>query len=102
MPSRERVAAEAREGFVNLDGANLAYRLSGHASALPPVVFENGWSASYQQWTLLEPLLAPHTQLLFYDRAGIGGSAQGRGPVASCISADLDDIPSGVRRALRQ
>lgn len=47
MPSRERVAAEAREGFVNLDGANLAYRLSGHASALPPVVFENGWSASY-------------------------------------------------------
>jgi pimeloyl-ACP methyl ester carboxylesterase len=56
------------------------------------VVFENGWSSSWQQWTLVEPLLAPHTQLLFYDRAGVGASAPGRSHDGASLSADLAEL----------
>ncbi|NGY03241.1 alpha/beta fold hydrolase [Solimonas terrae] len=92
MVSRAQTTLAVREGCVEHDGARLAWRLVGQARRLPMLVFENGWSASFQQWTLLQPLLAPHTQLLFYDRAGIGGSAHGRGPVANRISSDLDAL----------
>jgi pimeloyl-ACP methyl ester carboxylesterase len=40
----------------------------------PLLVFENGWSASHHHWAWVERKLAPHAQLLFYDRAGIGRS----------------------------
>ena len=41
---------------------------------MPVIVFENGWSASYHYWIWVERELAPHARLLFYNRAGIGGS----------------------------
>ena len=88
MPGKNR-AAETREGIADVGGTSLAYRLTGHSSSLPTLVFENGWSASYHQWTLLQPHLAPHTQLLFYDRAGIGGSRVPRTSGAKSISDDL-------------
>ena len=59
---------------IEVPGASLRYRLCGTPSALPLLVFENGWGASFEQWTWIEGLLAPQTRLLFYDRAGIGGS----------------------------
>lgn len=63
----------ARQGTVTVPGAELSYRLSGTVGA-PLLVFENGWGASYEQWMWVERQLAPHAQLLFYNRAGIGGS----------------------------
>lgn len=63
-----------REAHVDVPGARLKFRLSGRASALPLIVFENGWGASHHYWAWIERVLAPQTQLLFYDRAGIGAS----------------------------
>lgn len=65
--------ADVREGKVEVPGARLRYRLAG-APRGPILIFENGWGASYEMWTWVERELAPHAQLLFYNRAGIGGS----------------------------
>lgn len=92
MAKGARESEDASEGIAQLARTRLAWRLVGVKSPLPVVVFESGWTSSYQQWTLLEPLLAPHTQLLFYDRAGIGASAPGRADDASSISHDLADL----------
>jgi len=61
------------EGRVNVPGAVLQYRRAGTGRG-PLLVFENGWGASHHVWAWVERKLAPHAQLLFYDRAGIGGS----------------------------
>lgn len=68
-----------REDQAAVPGARLKYRLSGRPTALPLLVFENGWGASHHYWAWVERALAPHTQVLFYDRAGIGGSVS-QGP----------------------
>jgi pimeloyl-ACP methyl ester carboxylesterase len=62
------------EGRVEVAGAVLQYRRAGIDKG-PLLVFENGWSASHHNWAWVERQLAPHAQLLFYDRAGIGRSA---------------------------
>lgn len=62
------------EGVAEVPGASLRYRLAGTPGALPLVVLENGWGASYDYFSLLQKELSPHTQLLLYNRAGIGGS----------------------------
>lgn len=80
---------DVREGSTTLPRTRLAWRCVGDERALPVVVFENGWSASFQQWTLMEPLLAPYARLVFYDRAGIGASAPGRADDAASIGQDL-------------
>jgi pimeloyl-ACP methyl ester carboxylesterase len=64
-----------REGFAEVPGARLRYRLAGTQTRHPLLLFENGWGASYEYWAWIERALAPHARLLFYDRAGIGGSA---------------------------
>lgn len=61
------------EGVADISGARLRYRIAGTIGA-PLLVFENGWGASYEQWAWIERELAAHAQLLFYNRAGIGGS----------------------------
>lgn len=78
-----------REGVVDVSGAQLAYRLSGRPSGLPLLVFENGWGSSWHCWAWVERLLAPQTQLLFYDRAGIGGSRKTAPQLAEDISLQL-------------
>ena len=85
-------AVDGQEGVTKLARTQLGWRMVGRESDLPVVVFENGWSASYQQWTLLEPLLAPHTRMLCYDRAGIGASAPGRSEDGASLSQDLSDL----------
>lgn len=64
----------SREGVAEVPGASLRYRLTGTPSKLPTIVLENGWGASYDYFSLFQKALAPHTQLLLYNRAGIGGS----------------------------
>lgn len=61
------------EAQVEVPGAVLQYRRAGTGKG-PVLVFENGWSASHHNWAWIERKLAPHAQLLFYDRAGIGRS----------------------------
>ncbi|HVT34136.1 MAG TPA: alpha/beta fold hydrolase [Nevskiaceae bacterium] len=63
-----------REDIAEIPGAELRYRLAGTPGTLPTIVLENGWGASYDYFALLQEALAPHTQLLLYNRAGIGGS----------------------------
>ncbi len=63
-----------RESIAEVPGAALRYRLAGTPSRLPLIVLENGWLTSYDYFTLLQDALAPHTQVLLYNRAGIGGS----------------------------
>ncbi len=67
-------SSEFREGVAEIPGASLRYRLTGTPSRLPLVVLENGWSGSYDYFALLQNELAPHTRVLLYNRAGIGGS----------------------------
>jgi pimeloyl-ACP methyl ester carboxylesterase len=62
-----------REGRIAVAGAVLQTRRAGIDTG-PVLVFENGWSASHHHWAWVERKLAPHAQLLFYDRAGIGRS----------------------------
>jgi pimeloyl-ACP methyl ester carboxylesterase len=62
-----------KKKMVDVPGARLRYCLAGTSGA-PLLVFENGWGASYEQWFWMERELAAHAQLLFYNRAGIGGS----------------------------
>ena len=64
-----------REGFAEVPGARLRYRLAGTQTSraqYPLLVFENGWGASYEYWAWVERALAPHVRMLFYDRAGKG------------------------------
>lgn len=69
MPS-----SQMREGFAEVPGATLRYRLTGASGELPTIVLENGWGVSYDYFALMQNELAPHAQLLLYNRAGIGGS----------------------------
>ncbi|HZP13630.1 MAG TPA: alpha/beta hydrolase [Nevskiaceae bacterium] len=78
------------DGQVDVPGASLRYRLAGVKSDLPTLVFENGWSASYHYWTWVQRELAPHAQLLFYNRAGIGGSTLTSPRTAASLSDQLE------------
>lgn len=79
-----------REDSVQVPGASLRYRLVGEKTRLPVIVFENGWSASYHYWTWVERELASQTQLLFYNRAGIGGSTLAAPRTAQSVSDQLE------------
>lgn len=76
------------EGTVSVPGAVLQYRRAG-ADFGPLLVFENGWGASHHYWAWIERELAPHARLLFYDRAGIGGSELITRQTAPSLSAQF-------------
>lgn len=63
-----------REEVAEVAGAALRFRLTGKAGKLPLLVLENGWGASYDYFAVMQEALAPHAQLLLYNRAGVGGS----------------------------
>lgn len=86
------------ESTVDVPGARLRYRLAGTASALPLLVLENGWGASYEQWALVERDLAPHAQLLLYDRRGIGGSTFTTPSTVASLTADLAALLAQVAK----
>lgn len=75
-----------REETINLGSSSLYCRVSGTAGFLPDVLLEHGGGGSTQDWRLIEPLLAAHTRVFSYDRAGSGNSPRdelGRGAVAN-------------------
>lgn len=80
-----------RQGVATVAGARLAYRLAGAEDA-PLLVFENGWGASCEQWSWIERELAPHARLLFYNRAGIGGSERLAPQTVQGLSAQLSGL----------
>lgn len=74
------------EDTIKLGSSTLHYRVSGTAGALPDLLLEHGGGGSTQDWSLIEPLLAQHTRVFSYDRAGSGTSPRddlGRGAVAN-------------------
>lgn len=91
----EASSATVREGTVEVPGARLRYRLAG-ASKGPILIFENGWGASYEMWTWVERELAPHAQLLFYNRAGIGGSELLHPQTVEGLSAQFVALPRAL------
>ncbi|MES2490047.1 MAG: alpha/beta hydrolase [Pseudomonadota bacterium] len=74
------------EGSVNIGTGSLHYRSWGSAGDLPDLLLEHGGGGSTQDWNLIAPLLAEHTRVFAYDRAGSGSSPRddlGRGAVAN-------------------
>lgn len=74
------------EGTINIGQSVLHYRSSGKAGDLPDLLMEHGGGGSTNDWSLLEPLLAVHTRVFSYDRAGSGTSPRddlGRGAAAN-------------------
>jgi pimeloyl-ACP methyl ester carboxylesterase len=64
-----------RDDVAEVPGAALRFRLTGKADGnYPLIVLENGWGASYDYFALLQAELAAKTQVLLYNRAGVGGS----------------------------
>lgn len=86
---------EALEGEIEVPGARLRYRLAG-ATKGPVLVFENGWGASYEMWAWVERELAPYAQLLFYNRAGIGGSELLGPQTVEGLSAQFIALPKAL------
>lgn len=71
---------------VNLGHSSLHYRSCGEAGGLPDLLMEHGGGGSTSDWSLIQPLLAAHTRVFTYDRAGSGTSPRddmGRGAVAN-------------------
>jgi pimeloyl-ACP methyl ester carboxylesterase len=60
----------------------------------PTVVLEAGRNATAASWQPVMSLLAPHTRVVAYDRAGLGGSAPAADPVT--IDRQVDDLTSVV------
>jgi pimeloyl-ACP methyl ester carboxylesterase len=66
-------------------------------SGRPAVVLEAGLGANHLDWTLLQPLLAPHLKVCSYDRAGAGFSSRTARPrSAAAITEELHEL---VRQA---
>jgi pimeloyl-ACP methyl ester carboxylesterase len=84
MSSMPGKALPVAEGLVDVGEARLSYRLVNAGSAGPTLVFENGWGASFHYWAWMEKALqealGDTCRMLFYDRAGIGGSSTS-GPI---------------------
>lgn len=78
MSSTNTVDQPVVEGLADVDGARLSYRLVNPDSQGDTLVFENGWGASFHCWAWMEQALVKalgdRCRMLFYDRAGIGGS----------------------------
>lgn len=79
----------------------LHYRVVGQPGALPDVVLDHGGGGSADDWNHLVPLLAAHTRVFSYDRAGMGDSpADGQGCSAPAVSQRLARLVEqmGVRK----
>ena len=57
-------------------------------SGSPTVLLESGQGGATSSWDLLQPLLAAHTQVCSYDRAGLGFSDPARRPSTSANIVD--------------
>ncbi|HSW12844.1 MAG TPA: alpha/beta hydrolase [Solimonas sp.] len=71
-------------------GTSLFHRMVGQPGELPDIVLESGGLGSSDDWRHVEGLLARHTRVLAYDRAGMGQSpADEAGYSASAVTARL-------------
>ncbi len=61
--------------LVDIGGYRLHYRSSGSGS--PVVVLDSGLSGDSNAWLLVQPGVAEFTQVISYDRAGLGWSDRG-------------------------
>src|SRR3546814_6956504 len=78
----------------------LNFRTVGVAGHLPTIVLEAGGGSILPAWGPLEQALAPHAQVLSYERAGIGESSGPVGSVqASAVSQRLESLlkAAGIR-----
>jgi pimeloyl-ACP methyl ester carboxylesterase len=83
-------AYPSREGFADTGPGRIFYRVAGTRGSLPDVVLEAGGLTTVRSWSAVESVLAPHTRVLSYDRAGLGRSpADGRGCGADAVSDRL-------------
>lgn len=69
---------------IAVDGSLMHVRIGGGPADLPTVVLEAGGGSTLETWDLITQQLAPHLQVLSYERAGVGTS-EGHG--ASCAEA---------------
>ncbi|MDR3511826.1 MAG: alpha/beta hydrolase [Caulobacteraceae bacterium] len=63
------------DGMVELPSGALFVRRQGRRRGLPGVVLEAGGGATSAWWAHVQPVLAETTEVLAYDRAGLGRSA---------------------------
>ncbi len=60
---------------ITVGAQRLHVHIGGVAGALPPVVLESGGGSLIRTWSGFEQALLPYTQVLSYERAGIGESS---------------------------
>ncbi|TWT51930.1 Fluoroacetate dehalogenase [Thalassoglobus neptunius] len=78
---------------IDIGSHRLEVRVSGDAQAYPAVVIESGLGATVEEWSRVQELLSQKTQVICYNRAGIGGSQPGAEPRdASTISRELREL----------
>jgi pimeloyl-ACP methyl ester carboxylesterase len=76
-------------------GRHLNLRCSGNGA--PTVILEIGQGMTSMSWRKVQPLLAAHTRVCSYDRAGIGFSDAG--PMPRTAQAAADDLHALLRAA---
>ena len=87
--------------IAKLGGSQLHWCVSGEPSELPDIVLDHGGGGSADDWSHVVPLLAAHTRVYSYDRAGMGDSpSDGQGCSAPAVSARLAQLVAhlGVRK----
>ena len=67
-----QLAAQARAGTADVNGVSLRYEVEGSGK---PLVLIHGWALSRRAWDGVAELLAPHYQVIRYDRRGFGESS---------------------------
>jgi pimeloyl-ACP methyl ester carboxylesterase len=85
-----RRAHPPRGDLVDVGGYRLHLVASGQPQGLPTLVLEHGGGGLSAQWGWIEPELARHTQVVVYDRPGLGWSdPPPPGTDALLLAADL-------------
>ncbi|HVT35597.1 MAG TPA: alpha/beta hydrolase [Nevskiaceae bacterium] len=79
--------------MADIGGCRLHWRVSGEPGDLPDVLLDHGGSGNADNWNNLLPLLAAHTRVFAYDRAGWGEStSDGLGAGAPAVADRLSRL----------
>jgi pimeloyl-ACP methyl ester carboxylesterase len=73
--------------LVDVGGHRLHLNVTGEQSAAPTVVLEAGMASMSSNWAWVRDELAPDCRVVTYDRAGLGWSDNGHGPMDAATSA---------------
>jgi pimeloyl-ACP methyl ester carboxylesterase len=74
----DRRSMPAPGQMVAVSGTSLHIQCTGQGS--PTVILETGLGAWSSHWALIQPVVAEHTRVCSYDRAGLGWSDAGPSP----------------------